>query len=248
MNKFNGHPTWAIGRGRSKVPYAVPSGGVLDLRAFDGKLVHVNTTAVVTAILAPPNGECMVVFDTACTLTYSASLQLPGAANITATAGDCMQVVDEEGIGARVFSYMGLATLAEVKTGTNSAKVVAPAALLSALGFSAYFQTADQVITNGGLLTIAHGLGRAPVLLHGFLKNVTAEMGYSIGDITPVNLGADSASAAKGVAVTSDATNIFVRYSNGGGSSNTFFVADKSTGGVSPITNANWSFFLRVLA
>lgn len=106
MSKFNGNPSWAIGRGRAKIPYAVPSGGVLDLRAFDGKLVHVSTTATITSILAPPNGECIVVFDAACTLTHnSATLMLPGAANITTAANDVMFVVDEDGTAARVTNF-----------------------------------------------------------------------------------------------------------------------------------------------
>lgn len=158
MSKFNGHPTWPIGRGRSKISYPVPSGGVLDLRAFDGKLVHVNTTATITTILAPPNGECMVIFDAVCILTYSLSLLLPGAANITTAAGDCMQVVDEDGISAHVLSYTKANGLA-IASGFSPLATIIPTAS-AVVNFLTTF-TADydnyRIFCNG----LIHGGGAA---------------------------------------------------------------------------------------
>lgn len=103
---FNPVPGYTSGKSRQRTAFAIPSAPTLDLRAYDGKIVHVSGTATVLQILPPPSGECVVVFDGACVLTYnSTSLILPGAANITAAANDTM-VVDEDGDGlSRVTNY-----------------------------------------------------------------------------------------------------------------------------------------------
>lgn len=138
------------------------------------------------------------------------------------------------------------ATSAEIKAGATSAKSITPAAALSAFGFSAYAQTADQTITTGGALTIAHGLARAPVVVLGFLKCTTAELGYSIGDIVSISVGiCGGGGENRGVAVVGDATNLSVRY---GSTAPVFVVVDKSGGGSSIITAASWKFFVRAFA
>jgi hypothetical protein len=136
------------------------------------------------------------------------------------------------------------ATTAEVKTGADSTKPVTPSTLLLAVGFSAYAQTADQTITQAGALTIAHGLGRIPVLMHGFLRCVTTEANYAVGDIVPVPLGSMGA-AVYSATVVPDATNLNVRYAN---NATPFYVIDKTTGSPAGITPAKWSFFLRAFA
>lgn len=96
---FNPNPGYTSGKSRQKAPSTIPSGAVLDLRAYDGKIVHVSGTATVTTILPPPSGECVAVFDGACTLTHNAtSLILPNAANITTTANSTA-VITEDGDG-----------------------------------------------------------------------------------------------------------------------------------------------------
>ncbi len=137
-----------------------------------------------------------------------------------------------------------IASTATIKTGTNNTQIISPLGALNAFGFSAYFQSADQTITAAGALTIAHGLGRIPVLVQGFMKCVTTEGNYSVGDIVPIALG--NTSGNLGVAAYADATNIKVRY----GSTATASIAllDATTGGAFSATNSKWSFFVRVWA
>lgn len=135
-----------------------------------------------------------------------------------------------------------VASTATIKTGTNNTQIVSPLGVLNAFGFSGYFQSTDQTITAAGALTIAHGLGRTPVLVQGFLKCTTATTGYSIGDITPTTM--DSANNM-GAVLTWDSTNINIRF---GSSASTFYVLNKSTGASAAQVNANWSFFVRVWA
>lgn len=110
----------------------------------------------------------------------------------------------------------------------------------------AYAQTADQTITLAGALTIAHGLGRAPLIYQAYLKNLTAEGGYSPGDIvqTPLAAGYNGGgSGGMNAATTMDATNIYVRFGASG-----FQVLNKTSGINSILTPANWAFFVRAFA
>jgi hypothetical protein len=114
----------------------------------------------------------------------------------------------------------------------------------------AYMQTADQPITAAGSLTIAHGLGRAPLFVQGFMKNTSAERGYAPGDIAPVALGAGinnggTVAGSIGVSYIADATNLYVKFA---GSSNTLPVVDRTDGNLASITDSKWTFFLRALA
>lgn len=149
-----------------------------------------------------------------------------------------------------LISSIIVATTAEVKSGASAVKAVSPAALLASLGVSTSFQSADQTITSSGALTIAHGMGRAPTLVFGFMKCVAAESNYSIGDIVPVPIGISPLTTnSPGVAITFDATNIYARYGSGsGGGNGVFTFPDKTSGSPANLTSANWKFFLRVLA
>jgi len=148
-------------------------------------------------------------------------------------------------IGVASTTLRGLVELAiasEIRA-ANATNAIAADQLLSAQGFTAYFQSADQTITSGGALTIAHGLGRTPIYVLAFLKNVSAVAGYTVGDVTPVTIHNQDAAGGRGQAITFDATNLSVRFSNVAAA---FTVANKTTGAVTNISNADWNIFYRV--
>ncbi len=222
----------------------IASAATINLSTATGNTVNITgATGPVTAITIADGAKYTMIWAGAPTINNSAALLTGTGGNVTVTAGDVWEVVGTSA-GCQVRSMNGLATSAQIKTGTNAARPVVPSTLLAALGFSAYFQTADQTITSAGSLTIAHGLGRNPIGFEGFLKCTTAELGYSIGDITPVGLNSPSGGAT-GAAITSDATNVFVRY---GSAANAFGILNKTTGAGTAITNGSWSFFVRVRA
>lgn len=135
------------------------------------------------------------------------------------------------------------ASSAEIKTGTEAAKAIAPDKLLAAQGFTAYFQTTEQTITAAGALTIAHGLGRKPILFNLVLVNKTAEAGYSINDeVTVANNTSTSAVDNKGASIVPDATNLNIRF---GSAAVVYTILNKTTGAGIDITNANWRLVIR---
>lgn len=103
-----------------------------------------------------------------------------------------------------------------------------------------YFKSADQSITSGGLLTIAHGLGTVPRRIGLYARCTTAESGFSIGDIV-LNLGDNTPGIMGGVGaniVGGDATNIIVRF--GSAYASPLVSVNKGTGGLVSLSNANW--------
>ena len=113
----------------------------------------------------------------------------------------------------------------------------------SAGPFTAYFQSADQTITSSGALTLAHGLGAAPKMVQGFIKNVTAQSGYVTGDILPMAFYLTD--AERGVTIRVDATNIYIYY---GLSTTVFQTGSTANGSVQFLINTRWSFFVRAVA
>jgi hypothetical protein len=108
------------------------------------------------------------------------------------------------------------------------------------------FTSSNQTITSAGTLTIAHGLGVAPTLVAQFIVCVTAEHGYSIGDViaTPL-INTQSSVDNYGLVLTLDATNLNIRFGSAG---NFYTGLNKSTGGAVLFTNANWAYRVRAWA
>ena len=106
----------------------------------------------------------------------------------------------------------------------------------------ASYNSGNQTITSGGLLTLAHGLASAPTVLQYTLVCQTADAGYSIGDVIVASLNSSTSSTAKQNAVYLDATNVYVRFSN---VSTCFETGNKGTGLTDSLTNSSWRLVVR---
>jgi hypothetical protein len=105
-----------------------------------------------------------------------------------------------------------LATTAETQTGTDAARTITPAGLYSALGVSYMATSTGNAITNGALITFAHGLGRAPRLVQFHVVCVAndATSGYVAGDVIYYD-PADGNNTSSKYQAYFDATNVNVR-------------------------------------
>lgn len=108
-------------------------------------------------------------------------------------------------------------------------------------GNMASFTTTDQVITSGGLLSIAHGLASIPKSVSLSLICQIAEQGYAIGDV--LFMDGIPVLNNQGVSISPTATVINIRYGSAGSA---FSIPNKGTGATANATNANWR--LRILA
>lgn len=202
-----------------------------------------------TAAASSASGSATAAAGSASAASGSAVAAAASAAsiNMPSIVGNALRPLRANAAASALEYYdIPMATAAEIKAGAIATKPLTPSATLAAQGFTAYVQTADQTITAAGALTIAHVLGRVPVLMQAFLRNTSAEFGYSIGDIVPVILGVAQTTTGYGLTVTPDATNLNIRF--GSQATSTIPIMVKSSGAAGPATNASWSLFIRAWA
>ncbi|MEK7802036.1 MAG: hypothetical protein AAB276_06240 [Pseudomonadota bacterium] len=110
--------------------------------------------------------------------------------------------------------------------------------------FSRIFISPPQAIVAAGAIALPHSLGIAPKLIWGQLICGTADAGYSIGDVYPIDFGAQGNSPGlshSGVAASPDATNMNIIF-GASLSPATIFVLQKGTKQLTGIVNTSWSF------
>lgn len=208
--------------------------GVLNLMNTTGNTVDVTSSANISTIQLPHGAKRHLIMAVAGgAFISSGSLVVPGGANYTWAYADVVEVMGDGVNGCRILSitrYDGramkewpLASETDTRNGSSASHVVTPDALKKAIGFSAYMQTADQSVTGGGTLTIAHGFSRAPTFIEAYLRVTTAGAGYNVGDILFISIGVSQFfdtgnSYAMGCTVRADSTNLYVTFANGYGS------------------------------
>lgn len=107
------------------------------------------------------------------------------------------------------------------------------------------FGSAQQAVSNGGLVSVAHGLGVVPKIIIGELVCVNAENGWVPGDIQHVSLSPDNddAGVVVGFGARKDATNIYARCGVSGP-----YGININNGNAATPTAANWRLVLRAFA
>jgi hypothetical protein len=205
-------------------PFAtIASAATTDLSTVGSQNVTVTGTTTITAFGTAPAGTFRRLrFSGALTLTYNAtSLILPGAVNITTAAGDTLEAVSLGSGNWVVTSYQSALPI-----------------------FTKQFDSAQQTITSGGGITVAHGFGALPKLIQILLICTTADAGYSIGDVVPVAFNGP-ANNNNSVGATYDTTNINLRY---GTNVSVFTYTHKSTGASTALVNGSWRMIVRAWA
>jgi hypothetical protein len=132
-----------------------------------------------------------------------------------------------------------LATTAETEAGSDTGRVVTPAGLKGALGFSNGFLSADQTITPNSTLNVAHGLGARPYLFNVVLKCIDAggEAGFAQNDEAQIVQTIPGVSV---ISASADATNVIIGYTGA-----STYVLHKTTQVATTITSAKWAFVVR---
>lgn len=133
-----------------------------------------------------------------------------------------------------------IATQAETDAGTDDLRFVTPLKLATRL--KSY--NANKLITTsivlGGLVTIPHGLGKSPDLTRVYLKCISAEGGYAVGDIvTADNIWGTTGTAGiiYGLSEVVDETNLVIRMS-----ATIPRICTKNTGASFDISISKWNY------
>ena len=118
------------GKGQSSVQ-TIAGGATTDIGGVNSQVVEVTGTPTVTSFGTNYTGVRVVRFTGAAVLTHNSTLiNLPGAANITTSSGDCLiSAPNSTGNGWNVFSFMRASALAAVVGGDIGAATATTAAL-----------------------------------------------------------------------------------------------------------------------
>lgn len=197
---------------------------------------------VVSANSVIIDGNASETIDGAVTKTlstqYDAVVIACDGSNWSIIASNLIQVIPNASTTER--GIIEIATDAEVQTGTDTDRAVVPSSMKAAIGFSKYYESSQQTITDNTAVSVAHSLGAAPKLFIAEMVNVITQFGYAVGDVVP--FGSDTVGSNVGVTAFYNATVVgFVPGSS-------IFVIRKDTGVQGQITNANWRVVLRAWA
>lgn len=147
-----------------------------------------------------------------------------------------------------------LASQAEAEVGTVDNKLMTPERVAQAIaaqagsGFSSEYKSPEQTLVNGGLITLAHGLGKEPKLIRLTGVCISAEAGFSVGDkidLTSTIMRAIGGSIPSGLVVWFDNTNISIR--NGNSFALTYII-NKTNGTEEVITRSNFNLVVEAWA
>jgi hypothetical protein len=218
----------AANAGFAETMGTIASAGTVAIGGAAANYLSVTGTTTITAFDSVLAGTRRILeFAAALTLTHNATtLILPGAANITTAAGDVAIMISEGSGNWRCAAYTKASGLP---------------VFVGPLVKSTEYAPADQTITAGGSVTLAHGFGIRPKIIVLTLINVSTEGGYTAGqeiDVFPTG----DASGTRGFSVRRDTTNIVVTYGA------TSLLLMDTTGNEFSITVAKWQLRVRAYA
>lgn len=150
-------------------------------------------------------------------------------------------------IQATLSSVATAAPTYATQTFANTAATNAANAVAATVQFTKAYESTEQTITAGGLLTLAHGMGVAPKVIELSFICKTADAGYAVGEIVRAVTvgGVDQNASARGMGVRADATDIKIRF---GTVSTPICLLNASGSSSATITIANWRLLVRAYA
>lgn len=156
----------------------IASASTVDLDAATGNLVHITGTTQITGMTLAAGRSRTVVFDAATPLKHSSALILPGAADMTATAGDSAVFLGEGSGVTRCVAYMRADGTTAVITpitrgGTGATTQIAALQALGVLGAETKAKAATYAVV---------AADRGDVLLCSGTFSVTLDAAATLGN------------------------------------------------------------------
>lgn len=108
--------------------------------------------------------------------------------------------------------------------------------------FSKAFTSAEQAISPGGYLALAHGLGAMPHLWTSHIVCRAPDRGYGVGAVINIPNAALDYAYSLGVSVVPTTTELVCRF---GSQAGVFFVLDLATANIGLINPGSWKYFAR---
>jgi hypothetical protein len=107
------------------------------------------------------------------------------------------------------------------------------------------YESAQQSLSNGGLITLSHGLGVEPKIIDLYLICTSSDSGYSAGDKINANMNSSNSGSDKFNTYYFTSSQIFVRFAD---SSTCFRAGNKGSGAANSLDNSKWDLVVRAYA
>ncbi len=198
-----------------------------------------NTTQIATTAFV--NAE--IVADRPFEAT-TANIKMDGAQSVgvlnTVARGDHVHPTDTSRAPLASPSFTGTPTAPTAAVATNTTQLASTAFVQNELNSRRYV-SGELTITNGGQITVSHGLGAMPTHATGWLKCVTAEFGYAVGDMVLHPLSSDPNGGNEALTMTVTSTQLIVRV----GESGPYDSTRKDNGYGEVFSAAKWCLILK---
>lgn len=137
-------------------------------------------------------------------------------------------------------SFTGTPTAPTAAVATNTTQLASTAFVQNELNSRRYV-SGELIMTNGGQITVSHGLGAMPTHATGWLKCVTADLGYEVGDMVLHPLSSDGTYRNEALTMTVTSTQLIVRVGENG----PYLATRKDNGDADVFSAANWRLILK---
>lgn len=226
----------------------IASGATIDLTAATGNTVVITGTVATSALTMNAGQTMMLIADGAWPLTYHATtMNINGGVSYTCAAGDRLLVTKDAGgvirvnvlLSANSTVLTGVPVAPTAAAGTNTTQIATTAFVCD----TGWWESAEQDITSGAVISVAHGLGRLPKDLQCIIRCITTDLGYTAGDEVQFGVGNQTATAYiapsnQWASATNVGISLIVH-------ANPIAIAHKTTGTQAAATSANWKIVFR---
>ena len=174
----------------------------------------------------------------------TANIKMDGTQSVgtlnTVARGDHVHPVDTTRAPLASPALTGTPTAPTAAVATNTTQLASTAFVQNELNSRRYV-SGELIMTNGGQITVSHGLGAMPTHATGWLKCVTANLGYAVGDMVLHPLSSDQNGSNEALTMTVTSTQLIVRVGEAG----PYLGTRKDNGSGAVFSAANWRLILK---
>lgn len=152
-------------------------------------------------------------------------------------------VLLDPALGTAAFLNVGVSANNIVQLDGSAKLPAVNGSQLTGIPFVKSYTSTAQTITNGGTLTLAHGLGTTPIMCQPILQCVNTSSGYTAGQESFYNCSGDVTDVNTGMTILRDATNIVIRFGTTGQEA-----TNPTTGAAFTVPTADFKMIFQVFA
>ena len=201
--------------------------------------VGTNTTQIATTGFVNAEIAADRPFETTVSNIKMDGAQSVGSLN-TVARGDHVHPTDTSRAPLASPALTGIPTAPTAALGENTTQLANMAAVQAEFN-ARMFTSAELVLAKGAQIVVSHGLAKMPRHITGWLKCVTADLGYAVGDMLMHPFDSDPDGTNEGLTVVATTSQLFVRVGEAGPA----FITRKDNGSGGDLIAERWKLIIQ---